>query len=146
MKSTSHTCPVCSYPKLREAPRGKSGGASFEICPSCGFQFGVSDDDDGISYDEWRQHWVEEGMIWSSKGIPQPKGWKASVPLAEKAATKKAPAKKAAAKEAPVKKVAAKKAPANKAAVKKAPAQKAAAAKAPTKKSASKKAAKKRKA
>jgi|APTNR8051073442_1049403.scaffolds.fasta_scaffold21362_3 hypothetical protein len=140
MKSPAHTCPVCSYPKLREAPRSKSGGASYEICPSCGFQFGVSDDDDGVSYDEWRQHWVAEGMIWSSKGIPQPKGWKAAPPVAAKPApaAKKAPA----AKTAPTKKTAA----AKKAPAKKLPAKKPAVKKAAVKKAAPKKAAKKRKA
>ncbi len=114
MKSAKHICPICTYPKLQEAPRSTSGGASFEICPSCGFQFGVSDDDDDISYDEWRDQWVAEGMIWSSKGIPRPKGWKAPVPPAAPAPVAKkkaAPAKKAAAKKAPAKKAATKKAP-----------------------------------
>lgn len=73
--STLHACPVCGFNELREAPRGRSGGASFEICPACGFQFGVSDDDDGIGYEEWRADWVERGMVWCSKGIPCPKGW-----------------------------------------------------------------------
>ena len=52
-----HRCPVCGYRKLREKPRTYDGGGSFEICPSCGFQFGVSDDDlpdarDGLSRKE----------------------------------------------------------------------------------------------
>lgn len=75
MKTVSHTCPVCAYTKLKEAPRSSSGGGSFEICPACGFQFGVSDDDDGISYDEWREDWLERGMEWSSTGIKKPKSW-----------------------------------------------------------------------
>jgi len=82
MKVATHTCPVCAYPKLKEAPRSKSGGGSFEICPACGFQFGVSDDDDDISYDEWREEWIERGQEWSSKGIPQPKTWDAKKALA----------------------------------------------------------------
>jgi hypothetical protein len=48
-------CPVCGYPGLEEDPRPAIGGGSFEICPSCGFQFGVSDDDRGLTYQEWRQ-------------------------------------------------------------------------------------------
>lgn len=83
MKATTHSCPVCGYTKLQEAPRSKSSGGSFEICPSCGFQFGVSDDDDGISYEEWREDWVERGLEWSSKGIKQPKGWDAQAALAK---------------------------------------------------------------
>ena len=27
-------------------------GGSYEICPSCGFQFGVSDDDLGSTYEQ----------------------------------------------------------------------------------------------
>jgi hypothetical protein len=75
MKNTAHSCPVCAYANLKEAPRSSSDGGSFEICPACGFQFGVSDDDDGISYDEWREDWLERGMEWSSIGIKKPKGW-----------------------------------------------------------------------
>ncbi len=69
-----HTCPVCGFPKLQEEPRTRAGGGSFEICPSCGFQFGVSDDDKGFTYEEWREQWQAEGMIWSSLQ-PLPHGW-----------------------------------------------------------------------
>ncbi|MDQ2868647.1 MAG: hypothetical protein M3R59_09605 [Verrucomicrobiota bacterium] len=65
-----HTCPVCGYPKLKEPPRSTSGGGSYEICPSCGFQFGVSDDDGGFTYDTWRARWRSEGMKWSSTAKP----------------------------------------------------------------------------
>ncbi len=75
MKAPTFSCPVCGYAKLKEAPRSASGGGSYEICPACGFQFGVSDDDDGIDYEEWRADWVANGMEWSSIGIPKPKGW-----------------------------------------------------------------------
>ena len=40
-----YLCPVCGYPELEEVPRTHDGGGSYEICPSCSFQFGVSDDD-----------------------------------------------------------------------------------------------------
>ena len=71
-----HLCPVCGFPNLAEPPRAKNGGASFEICPSCGFQFGVSDDDEKISYAKWRSQWRKAGMKWSSVR-PVPKGWDA---------------------------------------------------------------------
>lgn len=71
----SHTCPVCAYPKLSEPPRSKSGGGSYEICPSCGFEFGVSDDDLGHTYESWRQAWQAGGMKWSSRGQKQPAAW-----------------------------------------------------------------------
>lgn len=75
MKTPIHSCPVCGFPGLKEPPRSVSGGPSYEICPACGFQFGVSDDDDEIGYDQWRADWVEGGMEWTSLGIAQPKGW-----------------------------------------------------------------------
>lgn len=69
-----HVCPVCGYPKLKELPRSRDGGGSFEICPSCGFQFGVSDDDRGFTYEQWREKWRMEGMKWSSHR-KVPRGW-----------------------------------------------------------------------
>jgi hypothetical protein len=91
----AHACPCCGFPALLEPPRSKSGGASYEICPSCGFQFGVSDDDDGFTYQTWRALWKKRGLPWSSKGIPLPPGWNAKSQLASlqdsspKSATKK---------------------------------------------------------
>ncbi|MCB1224187.1 MAG: hypothetical protein KDK99_00120 [Verrucomicrobiales bacterium] len=73
--SSGHTCPVCGYPHLREEPRHRDGGGSYEICPACGFQFGVDDDDRGVDFASWRQNWVGRGMPWSSRGIPQPQDW-----------------------------------------------------------------------
>ena len=80
--STTHICPVCGYDELKEPPRNRTGGASLEICASCGFQFGVTDDDKGFSYDEYRQQWIETGMKWSSKGQKPRKDWNAQTQLA----------------------------------------------------------------
>ena len=75
-RMSKHECPVCGYDGLEEPPRSTSEGGSYEICPSCGFQFGVSDDDLGFSYDAWREDWVSRGMPWDSAGIePPPAGW-----------------------------------------------------------------------
>jgi hypothetical protein len=68
-------CPVCGYPNLEEEPHGKETGASYEICPSCFFQFGFDDDDKGITYEEWRMRWVNEGMPWRSRGRASPTSW-----------------------------------------------------------------------
>ncbi len=68
-------CPVCGYALLEDEPRSQEGGGSYEICPSCGFQFGVSDEDEGFSYDQWRKQWIEDGMRWYSRGITPPPGW-----------------------------------------------------------------------
>lgn len=67
-------CPVCGYPALHDPPRSSSGGASYEICPSCGFEFGVSDDDVGYPYEDWRLEWVIDGMPWRSTRH-KPEGW-----------------------------------------------------------------------
>jgi predicted RNA-binding Zn-ribbon protein involved in translation (DUF1610 family) len=71
------TCPVCGYVRLMEEARSpRTGGGSYEICPSCGFQFGVTDDDRGLTYEQWRQRWIEDGMLWNSAGIdPPPTDW-----------------------------------------------------------------------
>ncbi len=78
-----HTCTVCGWPQLSEAPRSVSGGASFEICPCCGFQHGVSDDDEGMSPAQWRAKWVEDGMPWSSASWLAPVRWSGKRQLAK---------------------------------------------------------------
>ena len=80
--SINHHCPVCGYADLAEPPRNATGGASLEICPSCGFQFGVDDDDKGITHDQHRERWIAEGMPWRSKGKPVPKNWLPQTQLA----------------------------------------------------------------
>ena len=71
----SNVCPVCAYDGLYEPPRSSSGGGSYEICPCCGFQFGVSDDDEGFDYDGWRQAWIDNGMNWFSRSRSHPDNW-----------------------------------------------------------------------
>ena len=72
----AYTCPVCGFAGLEEKPRDPAAGGSYEICPSCGFQFGVTDDDRGITYEEWRSRWVADGLRWNSEGIePPPANW-----------------------------------------------------------------------
>ena len=69
-------CPVCGFPDLAEPPRSpKTGGGSYEICPSCSFQFGVTDDDLGVSYDEWRKRWISSGPLWDQGRSEPPAGW-----------------------------------------------------------------------
>jgi hypothetical protein len=70
----SFICPVCDYPYLVKAPRTEECGGSYEICPSCYFQFGVTDDDKKISYEKW----IREGMPWKSVSRAKPDDW---VPL-----------------------------------------------------------------
>jgi hypothetical protein len=76
-------CPVCGYDGLEEEPRPVFGGGSFEICPSCGFQFGVTDDDHGFTYDAWRKLWVDGGMVWDKGRSQPPAGWDPLLQLAQ---------------------------------------------------------------
>ena len=70
-----HVCPACHWPHLQEAPRSRSSGASYEICPSCGFQSGVTDDDEGHTAAAWRTAWKKRGMPWSSVAHSSPADW-----------------------------------------------------------------------
>ena len=71
----NYICPVCGYPDLKEPPHGKATGGSYEICPSCAFQFGVSDEDRGFTFEQWRRQWIEKGMPWRAVGIETPANW-----------------------------------------------------------------------
>lgn len=68
-------CPVCGYPELDEHPRTDEGGGSYEICPCCNFQFGVTDDDEHISYSQWRERWIKSGMIWDEGNSEPSQSW-----------------------------------------------------------------------
>jgi hypothetical protein len=72
-----YQCPVCGYEGLQHEPRSSENGGSYEICPSSGFQFGVSDDRDEIMDENWREAWRSRGMPWSSNGIAPPVNWDA---------------------------------------------------------------------
>jgi hypothetical protein len=72
---------VCGYQHLNEPAHSPSGGGSYEICPSCGFQFGITDDDSGITYEQWRKQWISESMPWNSIGIKPPQDWDPVVQL-----------------------------------------------------------------
>jgi len=69
--------PVCGFTGLAEEPDSKENGASDEICPSCGFQFGHSDASEGCTYEQWRVSWVASGMQWfsTSRLKERPIGW-----------------------------------------------------------------------
>ena len=67
-------CAACGCAGLPEpAYSGRVG--SLEICPSCGFQFGVSDDDRGFGYDQWRERWISQGMPWDQGRTKTPPDW-----------------------------------------------------------------------
>jgi len=82
LRRHNYMCPVCGYGSLSEPPRSPNGGALHGICPSCGFEFGWTDDDQGYCYADWRARWRDEGCAWHSTVIRRPRGWDASTQLA----------------------------------------------------------------
>ncbi len=70
-------CSVCGFEGLEEPPASAATGAgSYEICPSCGFQFGVTDLDGGHSYFDWREAWIARGMPFDAEPFSvRPDGW-----------------------------------------------------------------------
>lgn len=83
--NSNYYCPVCGF-FSEEFPVFEEDGnysRSFgEICPSCSFEYGVTDDNDGYTYQQWREKWIKEGMKWGSilnskfPGIfKAPEGW-----------------------------------------------------------------------
>lgn len=69
-----HICPVCGYDELTE-PAYNANLGSLEICASCGFQFGKTDDDEGITHNEWRNKWIKKRFPWDGIDIRPPKDW-----------------------------------------------------------------------
>lgn len=74
---TGFTCPVCLYPNLEEP----YVDGSYNICPSCGIEFGYDDSTPlGIEaqttiHQELRQQWIKEGCKWFSQAIKKPTWW-----------------------------------------------------------------------
>lgn len=69
----TNICPVCGYDKLYQESYNR-GTPSFEICPSCRFEFGVTDYDMGFTFGQWREKWIKEGMkFWWKED--EPKNW-----------------------------------------------------------------------
>jgi hypothetical protein len=72
----NHICPVCGYPKLNHPPYGGVLSPSYDYCPACIFQFGVTDDDKGFTFEQWRKIWIDGGMVWDRLGHSSPpSGW-----------------------------------------------------------------------
>jgi len=72
----SFFCPVCGYPDLLEPPT-----MSFEICPSCGTEFGYKDF--RTSHETLRAVWLRSGPRWYADWLPQPAHWQPRKQLLE---------------------------------------------------------------
>lgn len=67
----AYRCKVCGYDQMPHAPR------DYNICPSCGVEYGVDDAFD--SYEEIRDQWLLVGGPWFSDVAPylRPSNWSA---------------------------------------------------------------------
>jgi hypothetical protein len=74
-------CACCGYRLLEQPQRNGSGGASHEICPSCGYESGYTDDELEMTFESWREQWVAKGLPWSSRGRSKPEDWNPMVDL-----------------------------------------------------------------
>ena len=81
MSTSGVTCPVCGYPNLHEPAYDKHGYPSFEICPSCGVEFGY--EDHSKSHPQLRREWIKGGKEWSSVAIAAPADWDQDSQLAQ---------------------------------------------------------------
>jgi hypothetical protein len=61
-----HMCPVCGY-EMADGPR------DFNICPSCGTEFGLHDVNSTI--ENLRTAWFATGPRWYSSVVPAPLNW-----------------------------------------------------------------------
>lgn len=70
----NYICPICGYDKLKENPYYNENLASCEICPCCGFEFGITyfnelDEYNGIysekeAMEYYRKMWILTGALW----------------------------------------------------------------------------------
>lgn len=71
-----YECPVCYYDKLEfEAYDSSDNLPSYEMCPCCGFQFGLDDyPNREEKIKKWRTNWFYNGGKWFSSSRP-PVNW-----------------------------------------------------------------------
>lgn len=74
MSSNNHTCPVCGFSKLEEPPYDIQGYPTYVICSCCGFEFGFDDSSKGLTFEEYRKDWIDDGFNFFSKES-KPQNW-----------------------------------------------------------------------
>ena len=72
-------CLICGYDGLSK-PAWIDDSPSFEICPSCGTEFGYDDwvrvgERRAVRQGELREAWKAAGCPWWSQNRPPPAGW-----------------------------------------------------------------------
>jgi hypothetical protein len=68
-----YPCPICWYMNSQPCE-------NYNMCPSCGTEFGVNDQNATI--DELRTSWIKTGPKWWSKSDPEPMNWNPWLQLA----------------------------------------------------------------
>ena len=81
-----HHCPVCGYPGFVEPP-WDGDNPSYDICPSCGVEFGYHDsrptlDERRARQAELRQEWLLAGCPWRGAIDKPPRDWDPKAQLA----------------------------------------------------------------
>lgn len=66
-------CPVCGFSGLKNEPY-EGTVPSYEICPCCGFEFGFDDYSEGWTHEQYRDKWIQSGMIWFDPKL-KPTDW-----------------------------------------------------------------------
>jgi hypothetical protein len=69
----SYICPACGFDELTDPPYDGLE-PSYDICPCCDYQFGRTDRDEEITFEEWRKKWINEGMNFRFEA-EKPEGW-----------------------------------------------------------------------
>jgi hypothetical protein len=68
----NNICPVCGYPNLDQpAWDPDTGSPSFDICPSCGCEFGYQDATP-TAKEKYRKNWVKQGAPWFKPELKPP--------------------------------------------------------------------------
>src|SRR5438067_11786556 len=62
-----YKCPVCFFPDMDSPP------SDYMICPCCGTEFGLDDED--VSHAELRMEWAKRNFPWFSTYTARPLGW-----------------------------------------------------------------------
>ncbi len=79
-RKQKYLCPVCGYDELKSPPYDEFNCPTYEICPSCGTEFGY--DDATVKHSDLRAKWIKGGMKWWSNSISPPTGWEPEIQLA----------------------------------------------------------------
>lgn len=66
-------CPACGLIFANQECRWpySNGQGSFDICPCCNFEYAVSDDNYGHTFETWRWLWILNGARYLSSASPE---------------------------------------------------------------------------